>query len=1161
MSEPTGAVEPRGSPYFGLDYYKEKYGSWFFGRETEGGKIITNLRAARLTLLYAESGVGKSSLLRAGVAWRMQRLADHRLAQGSSARTVPVVFSSWKDDPVPQLVDAIGEAVRPYLAGCPEPDLPPDRLADAIKAAADAANANLYVMLDQFEEYFLYRGQEPTPARFADELATCVNRTDLRANFLISVREDAYAGLGDLFRGRIANIYGNYLHVEYLSRECAETAIRRPLDVYNRQPQISQPVEIQDALVEAVLDQVRAYDGSRDLNAIANGGRVLDLAAAAGTNGGEARVSTPLLQLVMDTIWQQELAGGSHVLRLSTLQNLRGVRMIVDTHLGKALDELGRGGRQTAIDLFGRLVTPSGGKIAQSVPDLAKRTGHSEDEVGNILTRLDDARIVRSIPAPPRQDPRRFHRYEIFHDVLAPAINHVIAARDEQRRTRRIQRFAALALALLLVTLAVVIVFAVLWRNSVNEKQIAVNEKQIAQSRELATDAEANTTQDPELAALLALQALRLHYTSQAEDALRGALPSLQEVRTFQTSTIVNEAAFDPVDMNKVASVDRSGVAWIWDVRTGRRLVKMSLGGFRVTGGALALAFNPAGTEVAVGYARGQVGIFDAHNGRRLRTASLTGSPTVNGVAFLGGTGRLATATQNGVGLWVPEKQSNCCHFLSHQEAFTVAAAPHNPAEFAVTTSSGVVIWNTSSGKPRHQRLPQEPWFANDAEFSPNGRQVVTAGNDGTVRVYDLRRHATVMTLTAGDVDAKEAAFSPNGSQIVAGYSNGIARVWDTSTRLQLTQLAGSAAPIDAARYSANGSEAVTASYDGTIRVWRARPRELQAEFASTSSSGQPNAVIKDAYLPDGRIITLNASGSVGVFTANGTQQAVIHPRGSSAVYAAWDRAGTELATGDADGSVDLWRAAGSNFTQVRLRSPVLVPGGIRLIAMSPDGSLITIVPNDDLYAIQVRSAYTGQLLRTLRAGASLSALAFSPVGSQLVASDYEGHVEVWSKATGSPQVLGKPGPGIGDLEFDKRGSEFVTASANGTVTVWAARGDLPRRPITACPSIATAALSPDGGEIVVGCADGTARVFDAATGRQLTVLPATTTGIVTAGFSPDSKWIVTAIAARGAGGVQVWNSELANPSPQAIERIAEQRVTRQLTPAERSTYLAGISG
>ena len=68
MNSPAELVEHRDSPYFGLDYYQEKFGAWFFGREAEGGKVITNLRAARLTLLHAESGVGKSSLLRAGVA-------------------------------------------------------------------------------------------------------------------------------------------------------------------------------------------------------------------------------------------------------------------------------------------------------------------------------------------------------------------------------------------------------------------------------------------------------------------------------------------------------------------------------------------------------------------------------------------------------------------------------------------------------------------------------------------------------------------------------------------------------------------------------------------------------------------------------------------------------------------------------------------------------------------------------------------------------------------------------------------------------------------------------------------------------------------------------------------------------------------------------------
>ena len=116
MTETLAPVTHRDSPYFGLDYYDEKFGAWFFGRETDGSKIITNLRAARLTLLHAESGVGKTSLLRAGVAWRLHRLADDMFAKGLPVRSIPVVFSSWKDDPATELATAVGAAVRPYLA-------------------------------------------------------------------------------------------------------------------------------------------------------------------------------------------------------------------------------------------------------------------------------------------------------------------------------------------------------------------------------------------------------------------------------------------------------------------------------------------------------------------------------------------------------------------------------------------------------------------------------------------------------------------------------------------------------------------------------------------------------------------------------------------------------------------------------------------------------------------------------------------------------------------------------------------------------------------------------------------------------------------------------------------------------------------------------------
>ena len=154
--------------------------------------------------------------------------------------------------------------------------------------------------------------------------------------------------------------------------------------------------------------------------------------------------------------------------------------MIVDAHLGQALDSLSRTERQTAIDMFDHLVTPSGGKIAESVSDLARRTGHSEDQVGGVLKKLDREFIVRPIPAAPGQDPVRFRRYEIFHDVLT-TINRAIATREERRHVRQIQRLAALAVVLLVIMSAVAIVFAYLLSS-------ANTEKLTAESRQLAAE-------------------------------------------------------------------------------------------------------------------------------------------------------------------------------------------------------------------------------------------------------------------------------------------------------------------------------------------------------------------------------------------------------------------------------------------------------------------------------------------------------------------------------------------------------------------------------------------------------------------------------------------------------------------------------------------------
>src|SRR5437868_7934864 len=94
----------------------EEFAGLFFGRDSERTLVIGNLRAARLTILYAPSGVGKSSLLRAGVAARLRELARRGVSERGSAKFIPVVFSSWRDDPTEELIGELERAVRPFAS-------------------------------------------------------------------------------------------------------------------------------------------------------------------------------------------------------------------------------------------------------------------------------------------------------------------------------------------------------------------------------------------------------------------------------------------------------------------------------------------------------------------------------------------------------------------------------------------------------------------------------------------------------------------------------------------------------------------------------------------------------------------------------------------------------------------------------------------------------------------------------------------------------------------------------------------------------------------------------------------------------------------------------------------------------------------------------------
>ena len=454
--------EPRvpSTPYVGLVPYGEEDAPFFFGRTAEQELVEANLVAARLTVLYAGSGVGKTSVLRAGVARRVRDTARANLARRGRPKSVPVVFSSWRDDPIAGLYAEVQKSVEAVFGdAAPAPVEPSSSLADTLDAWAERARSDLLVILDQFEEFFLYRGDEDAEDGFADEFARAVNRPGLRANFLIAIREDSLAKL-DRFKGEIPGLFENYLRLDHLDREAARLAIERPIAKFNSLlPPDETPVEIERDLVEDVLDQVRTGRLSFD-----EAGR--GIADAPQGNSIEA----PFLQLVMTRLWEEEkLAwerhGARRVLRAETLARLGGADRIAKTHLDTIMGgKLPAEEQSAAVSVFHYLVTPSGAKIAHRASDLAEYAGLPLRTVESLLKNLaaPDVRVLKPVAPPPGYGGER--RYEIFHDVLGPAVLDWRARQLRRPPLRRAVWVVAALLGLVIVPVGSLIVAAFMRR-------------------------------------------------------------------------------------------------------------------------------------------------------------------------------------------------------------------------------------------------------------------------------------------------------------------------------------------------------------------------------------------------------------------------------------------------------------------------------------------------------------------------------------------------------------------------------------------------------------------------------------------------------------------------------------------------------------------------
>jgi hypothetical protein len=270
--------------------------------------------------------------------------------------------------------------------------------------------------------------------------------------------------------------------------------------------------------------------------------------------------------------------------------------------------------------------------------------------------------------------------------------------------------------------------------------------------------------------------------------------------------------------------------------------------------------------------------------------------------------------------------------------------------------------------------------------FSHDSQRLASAGEDKTIRLWDVTTGKQVASLDRHTDRVTHVAFTPDGKRLVSASTDKTIRVWDAATGDEVLNLKHGAA-ISAFSISSDGKRLLVAGEDRTLKVWSITGEEI------ISIRDHPEVVHCLAFSQDGKyMVTAGDSREVGIWDA---------------------RTGQEI----------------SSF---KLNT------AIHDVAFSPDSKRVAVAGDDKL--LHVRDVESGQQVLTLRGhtGPVLSVV-FSADGQRLASASTDNTVRVWDAVTGQ-EALALPGQAnCLSVAFSADGRRLASGDADNKIRLWTA--------------------------------------------------------------------------------------------------------------------------
>jgi WD40 repeat protein len=581
------------------------------------------------------------------------------------------------------------------------------------------------------------------------------------------------------------------------------------------------------------------------------------------------------------------------------------------------------------------------------------------------------------------------------------------------------------------------------WQQRVAELEDARNQAQVAQlkaeaaarqaeARRLAAAAELALARglSKQVSIALAVESLRIERTIEGDMAVRDAIRTAPVERYgLRYGSPVCAVAFGP-DGSRLAAGCQDGIAQIVDTATGE-----VLGRFDHGSPVYAVAFSQDGSKLATACQDGIAQILHTTTGEVLGRFD-HGSP-VYAVAFGPDSSQLVTGCQDGIVKVVDTATGVVLgHFVHESPVYAVAFSPSGSQIATGCQKGSVRAFELPGGPVIH--YPDHDDAVRAVAFSPDGSQIVTASQDGGIRILNAATGELICRLDQ-DGPMYSAVFSPDGSRVaVAGgrraRTGGSARIADSATGALICRLDHDSI-VYAVAFSPDGTRIATGAKDGASSVLEAA---TGAHACRIDHDGPVRAAV---FSHDGSMVA-TASGEIigqvasAVIADVGTGQVIRRLDHDSAVYAVvFSRDGTMVAT--ASGEI-IGLKASARVASVDTGAPIRSidhDGTVNAVAFSPDGSQVATASEDA--SARVTRVADGELACRVDHDGPVRSVAFGLDGSLIATASQDGSARVADISSGE-QVCGVDHDGpVRVVAFSPDGRAIATASDDGSARIW----------------------------------------------------------------------------------------------------------------------------